>query len=148
MTDTQMIEILIVDDDEGDTFLTQEALRDAKVANSLHVVHDGVEALEFMEKAGRYSDAPTPDLVLLDINMPRMNGYEVLSWMRKTSDYKLTPVVILTTSSAEHDVMKSYEESANCYITKPVDLEQFHKVVSAIDSFWTGVVKLPPKPKE
>lgn len=140
-----MIEILMVDDDEGDVLMTREALEEAKFANNFHVVNDGFEALEFMGKNGKFSDAPTPDLLLLDINMPRMGGHEVLAWMRTQDAYKLTPVVILTTSSAHDDIVKSYENHANCFVTKPVDLLQFNKVIQVIDEFWTGIVKLPPK---
>ncbi len=147
MSDIRMIEILMVDDDEGDALMTQEALEDAKFANNFYTVHDGLEALEFMEQRGRFADAPRPDLVLLDINMPRMNGHEVLSWMREQDAYKLTPVVILTTSSSDEDVLKSYEKHANCFVTKPVDLQQFNKVVQVIDEFWTSIVRLPPKQK-
>jgi len=139
-----MIEILMVDDDEGDTFLAQKALEESKFGNNLFIVHDGIEALEFLEKRGEFTDAPTPDLVLLDLNMPRMNGHEVLSWMRDQEKYKYTPVVILTTSSASVDILKSYENQASCFITKPVDLKQFNKVIKAIDEFWTGIVRLPP----
>lgn len=145
MNNRHMIEILMIDDDEGDVLMAQEALEDAKLVNNFYTVHDGLEAIEFMEKQGHFSDMPTPDLVLLDINMPRMNGHEVLSWMREHSTYKLTPVVILTTSSSDNDILKSYEKHANCFITKPVDLEKFNKVVATIDEFWAGIVKLPPK---
>lgn len=145
MTHVRMIEILMVDDDEGDTLMTSEALEEAKFANNFHVARDGIEALEFLEKTGRFADVPTPDLVLLDINMPRMNGHEVLEWMREHPTYRLTPVVILTTSSSDEDILKVYEKHANCFVTKPVDLEQFNKVVKMIDEFWTGIVQLPPK---
>lgn len=147
MSQAQIIDILMVDDDEGDALMAQEALEEAKFANNFHVVHDGLEALAFMEKKEQFSDVPTPDLVLLDINMPRMNGHEVLTWMRGHEIYKRTPVVILTTSSSDEDVLKSYEKHANCFVTKPVDLGQFNKVVNMIDEFWTGIVRLPPKPK-
>jgi len=138
-----MIEILMVDDDEGDTFMTQEALEEAEFVNNFHVVRDGLEALDFMEKKGDFSDAPSPDLILLDINMPRMNGHEVLAWVRGHSVYKSTPVIMLTTSSSEQDILKCYENYANCYVTKPADLNEFNNVVKIIDKFWTGIVKLP-----
>lgn len=146
MKHVRMIEILMVDDDEGDALMTKEALEEAKFANNFYVVNDGLEALEFMQKEGRFTDVPSPDLVLLDINMPRMNGHEVLTWMRQQKDYRLTPVVVLTTSSSQADILKSYEEHANCFITKPVDLEQFNNVVKVIDEFWTGIVRLPTLP--
>jgi chemotaxis family two-component system response regulator Rcp1 len=142
-----MIEILMVDDDEGDVLMTQEALEIARFENNFHAVHDGLEALDFMKKEGRFSGCLTPDLVLLDLNMPRMDGHEIWSWMRTHKQYKLTPVVILTTSSSEKDVLKSYQEQASCFITKPVDLEQFNKTIKAIDDFWTSIVRLPPKTK-
>ena len=138
-----MAEILMVDDDEGDTLMAQEALEESKFSNNFHVVHDGVDAVDFMEKKGAYGDAPTPDLVLLDINMPRMNGHEVLTWMRAHEHYRYTPVVMLTTSNSNDDIIKSYEKQANCFITKPVDLPKFNEVVRAIDEFWTGIVQLP-----
>ncbi len=145
MKQARMIDILLVDDDEGDVLMTREALEDAKYANNLFVAYDGLEALEFMQKQGAHSEVPTPDLVLLDINMPRMGGHEVLAWMREQDAYKLTPVVMLTTSSSDVDIFKSYEYQANCFVTKPVDLAQFNKVIHAIDYFWTGIVRLPPK---
>ncbi|MBX2834939.1 MAG: response regulator [Micavibrio sp.] len=145
MADKKIVEILMVDDDEGDTFMVQEALADSSCANNFQVVHDGEEALEFMGKQGRFSDAATPDIVLLDINMPRMNGHEVLSWMRDQEAYKLTPVIILTTSSSDIDIRESYEKQANCFITKPVDLKKYDGVIKVIDQFWTEIVKLPPK---
>lgn len=143
--EAKIIEILMVDDDEGDTFMAQEALEESKFANKMHIAYDGLEALEFMEKKGKYSDAPTPDLVLLDINMPRMHGHEVLKWMRAHDTYKCTPVVMLTTSNSPQDIQQSYEQHANCYVTKPVDLDQFNHIVKSIDAFWTGIVQLPRK---
>lgn len=140
-----MIEILMVDDDEGDTLLAQEALEEAKFANHLHIARDGMEAMEFIEKQGKFADKPTPDLILLDLNMPRMNGHEFLGWIKSQDAYKMIPVVILTTSNSDTDVLNSYNKQANCYITKPVDLTQFNKVVQSIDEFWTGIVRLPPK---
>lgn len=147
MNRAQIVEILMVDDDEGDAFMAQEALENAKFANNFYIARDGLEAMEFMEKKGKFSEMPTPDLVLLDINMPRMNGHELLSWMREHETYKVTPVIILTTSSSDEDIFKSYEKHANCFITKPLELKQFNEVIKAIDEFWTGIVKLPPKTK-
>lgn len=145
MNDKQAIDILMVDDDEGDLLMTREALEDSPYENSFHTAHDGMEALAFMEKKDAFSDAPTPDLILLDINMPRMNGHEVLQWMRQHKTYKRTPVIMLTTSASDHDILKSYESHANCYVTKPADLSQFNTVVQAIDSFWSNIAKLPTK---
>lgn len=139
---------MMVDDDEGDALMTREALADANVANNFHVVHDGLEALQFLRKEAPHSDAPTPDIVLLDINMPRMNGHEVLQWMRSEKQYKRTPVIIWTTSSSEADIIKSYDESANCFITKPMRLEEFNDVVQAINRFWHDVARLPRKSEE
>ena len=145
MTEARIIEILMVDDDAGDTLMAQEALEEAKFANNFYVVHDGIEALDFLQKQGAYIDAPSPDLILLDLNMPRMNGHEVLTWIRESDEYKLTPVIILTTSSSDQDILSSYQKQANCFITKPVDLQKFNEVVKYIDGFWTGIVQLPPK---
>lgn len=135
----------MVDDDEGDTLMAQEALLESELTNTMHIVRDGIEAIEFLEKRYPYNDAPTPDIILLDLNMPRMNGHEVLSWIRDTEEYKLTPVVVLTTSDAQQDIVLSYEKNANCYITKPVELSQFNKVLQSIDEFWSNIVQLPPQ---
>lgn len=143
MSEIRLLEILIVDDDAGDALMTQEALEDSDCPNNFHVVHDGVDALAFMKKEGEYSDVPTPDIVFLDINMPRMNGHEVLSWMRRHETYKTVPVVIFTTSNSDEDILKSYQNHANCFITKPTDLESFNKVVKTINEFWTNIVQLP-----
>lgn len=139
------IEVLLVDDNESDVRLTIEALKESKVSNRLHVAEDGEDAMEFLRKTGRHKDAVRPDLILLDINMPRKNGMEVLVDLKNDEDLKTIPVVMLTTSQAEQDVLKSYKLHANCYITKPVDLEQFMTVVQAVDHFWFSVVTLPPK---
>lgn len=144
MNAVQMIEILMIDDDEGDTLMAKESLEEAKFANNFNVVRDGMEAIEYLERKGAYTDAMRPDLILLDLNMPRMNGHEFLTWVKEHDDFRLIPVVILTTSSSDQDILTSYEKHANCFITKPVDLEQFTKVVQYIDEFWTGIVKLPP----
>jgi len=137
------IEILLVEDSPSDTDLTVEALAAAKVTNRLSIVEDGVQAMEFLHREGQYAQAPRPDLILLDLNLPRKDGREVLAEIR--SDEKLTsiPVVVLTTSQAEQDVMRAYTLHANCYITKPVDFRQFLEVIEAIEGFWLSVVKLP-----
>jgi two-component system, chemotaxis family, response regulator Rcp1 len=139
----QPIEILLVEDNPGDVRLTQEALREGKVANNLSVASDGVEALSFLRREGKFSGATRPDLVLLDLNLPRKDGREVLAAVKNDPDLMRIPIVVLTTSKAEEDVLKSYELHANCYITKPVDLEQFIRVVKSIDDFWLTVVRLP-----
>ena len=137
------IDILLVDDNPGDVRLTREALKEGKVRNELHVVQDGVEALAFLRRQGNYRDAIRPDLVLLDLNLPRKNGREVLAEIKADPDLRRIPVVILTTSQAETDIVKAYDLHANCYITKPVDLDQFLTVVQAIEDFWVTIVKLP-----
>jgi CheY-like chemotaxis protein len=137
------IEILLVEDNPGDVRLTQEALREGKIRNSLHVVEDGEAAIAFVRREGDYADMPRPDLILLDLNLPRMDGREVLAQIKADPNLKRIPVVILTTSRAEEDVLKAYELNANCYITKPVDFEQFIKVVSAVEEFWLTIVRLP-----
>ncbi len=139
------IEILLVEDNPADVRLTQEALREGKVKNSLNVARDGVEALEFLRREGKYASAPRPDLILLDLNLPKKDGRQVLADIKADDDLKMIPVVVLTTSSAELDILKSYSLHANCYITKPVDLEQFVTVVKAIDDFWLTIVRLPPE---
>ncbi len=137
------IEILLVEDDLGDIRLTEVCLRDAKVRNHLSIAHDGVEALEFLRQQGRFANAPRPDLVLLDLNMPRKNGQEVLSEIKSDSALKTIPVVVLTSSEAEADILRSYNLHANAYISKPVDFLQFMGVVKTIEEFWLCVVKLP-----
>lgn len=140
------IEILLVEDNPGDVRLTIEGLNEGKVRNNLHVARDGVEALEFLRRQGPFTDAVRPDLILLDLNLPRMDGREVLAEVKSDPDLKTIPVVVLTTSSAEQDILHSYQLQANCYITKPVDLEQFIKVVRSIEDFWLTIVKLPNPP--
>ena len=137
------IEILMVEDSPSDAQLTVEALQAAKIANRLHHVEDGVEALRFLRREGPYADAPRPDLILLDLNLPRKDGREVLDELKQDSDLKVIPVVVLTTSRSEQDVLRSYQLHANCYITKPVDFTQFMAVVKAIEHFWLSVVTLP-----
>jgi CheY-like chemotaxis protein len=139
----RLIEVLLVEDDPGDVLMTQEAFAEHKVKNSLSVVNDGVEALAFLRKEGRYADAPTPDLILLDLNLPRKDGREVLAEIKADPDLALIPVVVLTTSGAYDDVIASYRRHANAYVTKPVDFDQFIQVVRQIDDFFVGVVKLP-----
>ena len=143
--DTRAIEILLVEDNPGDARLTIEAMREAKMRNRIHVVEDGVEAMEFLRHQGRFGDAPRPDLILLDLNLPRKDGREVLAEVKSDPDLRRIPVVVLTTSRAEEDVLRAYDLHANCYVTKPVDLAQFMKIVSQIDEFWVKVVTLPRK---
>jgi CheY-like chemotaxis protein len=138
------VEILLVEDNPGDVRLMQESFKESKVRNTLHVIRDGVEALAFLRGGGEYADAPRPDLVLLDLNLPKKDGREVLAEIKEDPDLKRIPVVVLTISKAEEDILKSYNLHANCYITKPIDLEQFLGVVKAIDEFWFTIVKLPP----
>ncbi|CAN5860445.1 response regulator [soil metagenome] len=145
MSTTHEIEILLVEDNPGDVVLTQEALREGKIRNRLSVAKDGVEAMAFLRKEGEFADAPRPDLILLDLNMPRKNGSEVLKEVKADPDLKTIPVVILTTSDAEQDVLKAYQFNANCYITKPVEFDRFVKVVQTIDEFWLSIVQLPPR---
>lgn len=137
------IQILLVEDNPGDVRLTQESLHDSKIKNCLHVVMDGVEAIAFLRQEGQYVDAPRPDVVLLDLNLPKKSGHEVLTEVKNDPNLKTIPIVILTTSDAEEDILGSYENHANCYITKPVDLEQFIKIVETIEDFWFTIVKLP-----
>ncbi|MEO8613441.1 MAG: response regulator [Chloroflexota bacterium] len=144
---TKPIDILLVEDSPTDVELTIEALRDAKVNNQLSVVEDGQQALAFLRREGQYAQAKRPDLVLLDLNLPRKSGLEVLAEMRADDNLSLIPVVVLTTSQADEDITASYRLHANCYIAKPVDFEQFIKVVQLIDDFWLSVVKLPKKQK-
>jgi CheY-like chemotaxis protein len=141
----QPIEILLVEDNPGDVRLTQEVLKDARFLNHLSVVDDGASALQHMRREGKYRDCVPPDLVLLDLNLPGKDGREVLEEMKMDPLLRRIPVVILTTSSAEVDVLKSYDLYANCYIVKPVDLEQFVKVVRSIEDFWLSIVKLPTR---
>ena len=143
----EIIDVLLVEDDPGDVLLIREAFEDNKVRNRLHVVSDGVEAIDFLRKQGDSTDAPTPDLVLLDLNLPRKDGREVLEEIKSDEALKRIPVVVLTTSKAEEDVLRTYNLHANCYVTKPVDLEKFMVVVKTIDSFWLTVVTLPPNGK-
>jgi CheY-like chemotaxis protein len=139
------IEILLVEDNPGDVRLTREALKEAKVSNTLHVVEDGVAALDFLYRRGAYGKVARPDLILLDLNLPRKNGPEVLAEIKQDAQLKTIPVVILTTSQAEEDVLRAYKLHANCYITKPVDFIRFLRIVRTIEEFWLTIVSLPPK---
>jgi two-component system, chemotaxis family, response regulator Rcp1 len=138
------VEILLVEDNPGDERLTREALKEGKVYSNLHWVKDGVEAMEFLRRQGRYSSVPRPDIILLDLNLPKKDGREVLQDIKNDPELKRIPVVVLTTSKAEEDVLRTYNLHANCYVTKPVDLEKFIVVVKSIDVFWLTVVTLPP----
>jgi len=144
--DTGGFEVLLVEDSPGDVRLTREAFKDAKVHINLHVAPDGAEAMAFLRRTGKYSDVPRPDLILLDLNLPKKGGREVLMEVKEDPLLRSIPVVILTTSASEQDVLRSYMLHANCFITKPVDLAGFLKVVKSIDNFWLSVVKLPPEP--
>ena len=137
------VEILLVEDNAGDVRLTIEALKDAKVLNKLSVAQDGVEALAYLHKEGKYEAAPRPDLILLDLNLPKKDGREVLAEIKNDENLKRIPVVVLTTSQAEQDIIRTYNLHANCFITKPVDLDQFLTVVKSIEDFWLTLVKLP-----
>jgi len=139
----RLVEILLVEDNPGDARLATEALKDAKVKNNLHWVKDGVEAMAFLRREDKYADAPHPDVILLDLNLPRKDGREVLAEIKQDEDLRRIPVVILTVSNAEEDIIKTYNLHANCYIRKPVDLDQFIEVVKSIDYFWLTIVTLP-----
>ena len=143
--DWHPIDILLVEDNPGDVDLTREALDGAKVCNTLHIAEDGEEALEFLRRQGAHSDAPRPDLILLDLNLPKKDGREVLEEIKADRQLAEIPVVVLTTSAADEDVTRAYQLHANCYVTKPVDFKQFLKVIQAIEDFWLTVVKLPRK---
>ena len=135
--------ILLVEDNPGDVRLTREALKEGKIINELAVVSDGVEAMDYLRRRGKFADASRPDLILLDLNLPRKNGREVLAEIKSDQSMRRIPVVILTVSRAEEDILKSYDLHANCYISKPIDFDQFMKVVRTIENFWFGIVLLP-----
>ena len=137
------VEILLVEDNPGDVRLTEEALKEGKVLNNIHLANDGVEAVSFLQKEGKYADAVRPDLILLDLNLPKKDGREVLMEIKKDEALRRIPIVVLTTSKAEEDIIRTYDYHGNCYITKPVDFDQFIKVVKSIEDFWLSVVKLP-----
>ena len=145
LTDARTIEILLVEDSPSDTALTIEALKAGKVANTLNHVEDGVEALAYLRRQGKYSNAVRPDLIMLDLNLPRKDGREVLVELKNDLDLKTIPVIVLTTSRSDEDVLRSYQLNANCYITKPVDFEHFIEVIRSIEQFWLTVVTLPQK---
>jgi CheY-like chemotaxis protein len=144
-TDVLPIEVLLVEDDPGDVLMTHEAFEEHKVRNKLSVVSDGEEALAFLRREGRFADAPRPDLILLDLNLPRVDGREVLATIKADEELRRIPVVVLTTSQADEDILRSYQLHANAYVTKPVDFERFIAVVRQIDEFFVSVVKLPPR---
>ncbi|MFC4263183.1 response regulator [Ferruginibacter yonginensis] len=137
------IHILLVEDNEGDIVLTTEAFESAKIMNQLSIVKDGKEAIDFLTKQGNYTNASLPDLMLLDVNLPKKNGHEVLQFIKTNDDLKQLPVVMLTTSSSENDVLKAYKNYVNCYITKPVEIDMFMDVISKIENFWISIVHLP-----
>jgi CheY-like chemotaxis protein len=139
------VEVLLVEDNPGDVRLTREALKEGKIRNNLHVARDGVEALAFLRRQGEHAGAPRPDLILLDLNLPRKDGREVLTEIKEDASLRQIPVVVLTSSQAEEDIVRAYDLHANCYISKPVDLDQFINVVRSIEDFWFTVVKLPPE---
>ena len=143
--DIRPIEILLVEDSPSDAEFTIEALKEAKMRNHLSLVEDGVQAMEFLRRQGKYAQAPRPDLIMLDLNLPRKDGREVLAELKADEKLKMIPVVVLTTSRAEQDELRAYQLHANCYITKPVDFQQFLNVVRSIESFWLFVVTLPPR---
>ncbi|AZH25449.1 response regulator [Haloplanus aerogenes] len=145
MPEREPVEILLAEDNPGDVKLTRKALEKGRLANNLHVVNDGVETMQFLRGEGEYEGRPRPDLVLLDLNMPRKDGREVLEDIKKSDDLKRIPVVVLTSSEAEEDVLRSYELHANAYLTKPVDFSGFIDVVGKLEEFWLQVVKLPPE---
>ena len=144
-TEGKPIEILLVEDNPGDVRLAQEAFKESKVRNALFVIEDGVEAMAFLRREGKYAQAPRPDLILLDLNLPRKDGREVLAEIKADDDLKRIPVVMLTISKAEEDILRAYNLHVNCYITKPIDLDQFMEVVKTIEDFWLTIVKLPPR---
>ncbi|NOT52257.1 MAG: response regulator [Chitinophagaceae bacterium] len=137
------IEILLVEDNEGDILLTLEAFKELKIKNNVTVVKDGAEAIDFLKKQGDYAEGCSPNLILLDINMPRLNGIEVLDFIKQDEKLKKIPVIMLTTSSSEKDISECYEKSANCFITKPLDFGSFLNVVQGIESFWFAIAQLP-----
>ncbi len=143
--DALVVDILLVEDNPGDVRLTKEALKDAKVLNEIYVAKDGVEAMDFLNKKEKFAKAPIPDMILLDLNLPRKDGREVLAEIKKDPKLKHIPVIVLTTSKADEDIIKSYNLHANAYITKPVDLNRFVEIIHTLEEFWFTIVKLPPK---
>ena len=145
LTTARAIEILLIEDSPSDVALTIEALKAGKIGNNLNHVADGVEAMEYLKQQGSFAKSPRPDLIMLDLNLPKKDGREVLRELKSDPSLKLIPVIVLTTSRSDKDVLQSYELSANCYITKPVDFQQFIDVVKSIEHFWLSVVMLPPR---
>ncbi len=143
MENLKSVEILLIEDNPGDARLTQEALKDGKVRNSLHIVYDGEEATDFLFKRNQYKNAPRPDLIILDLNLPKKNGQEVLAEIKADDSLRSIPVIILTISKGEEDIIRSYNLHANCFLIKPIDLNQFFEVVKSIEDFWLTLVKLP-----
>ena len=139
------IEILLVEDSPADILITREAFQDARLMNTIHVVEDGVKALEFLRREGTYASAPRPDLILLDLNLPRKNGREVLAEIKEHDEFKAIPVIVLTTSNADEDILNAYNLHANCYVIKPVGFDNFLKAVQSIENFWFSIVVLPPE---
>jgi len=146
MVSDRPLQVLLVEDNPADVRLTTEVLRDATTRNELHVTRDGVEALDYLHQRGEFSDVGRPDFVILDLNMPRKDGREVLAEMHGDADLRAIPVAVLTTSTLEADIVQSYELGANCFLAKPVDLDEFFALVKALDTFWLGMVRLPPDP--
>lgn len=142
------IHILLIEDNEGDILLTTEAFEDAKILNSISIARDGYEAIQFLEKKGSYSQAQSPDLILLDVNLPKKNGHEVLQYIKSSDHLKHIPVIMLTTSVSEKDITKSYQNHANCYITKPVEVDNFLNVIASVERFWINIVQLPGNVKK
>jgi CheY-like chemotaxis protein len=145
---SKSVEILLVEDNPADVRLVQEALKESRLRNALHVTHDGEEAIEFLRRVGAFVDAPQPDLVLLDLNLPKKNGREVLAEIKGDAELKHIPVVVLTTSSSDRDVLESYDLHANCYVRKPVQFQAFIEVVQSIEDFWFAIVTLPRPPRK
>ena len=143
-----LIHILVVEDNEGDIFLIKEALEEGKIVNKISVTKDGKEAIDFLEKKEKYKNEETPDLILLDVNLPKKNGHEVLKYIKTSDHLKQIPVIMLTTSSSDKDVLLSYKNHANCFITKPLDVNNFLTIISGIESFWINIVKLPKNKKQ
>lgn len=139
------IHILLVEDNEGDIYLVTEALEEGKIVNKISVARDGQEAIDFLDKNGKYANEELPDLILLDVNLPKKNGHEVLEYIKEQDNLKQIPVIMLTTSSSEKDILLSYKNHANCFITKPVDVDNFLKVIYSIENFWVSIVILPAK---
>ena len=144
-TNFKLIDILVVEDNPGDARLIMEVLKSNKIHNSLHIVKDGVEAMDFLHKKGEFADVPRPDLIFLDLNLPKKDGREVLAELKSDNDLKSIPVVVMTMSQSEEDILRAYNLHANCFVTKPIDLDQFVKVVESIEDFWFSLVKLPSK---